>query len=190
MADTNDKPPFRIEISIDRASARRALIVGGTLVLLAIGGMAVAGPVTFQQTEQLTAAKLNSLSVLTVGTKKYSVGATKYCGATTTGGTSNDGRWKGALGGYSGAKGLCEAACGSTTAHMCLPDELVRSRAVGIGAIPNGWYSAGVQAKDEWVSHDCVAWTSSDPTDSGAIWSNVRPQVDLCSVPAPVLCCD
>jgi hypothetical protein len=62
--------------------------------------------------------------VLTGTTTSVSSGGA-YCG-TTTPVTGN-------LGGYEGVKALCVAACGNDpTAHMCFPDEVVRSHLFGL----------------------------------------------------------
>ncbi|MBI5487107.1 MAG: hypothetical protein HY905_07220 [Deltaproteobacteria bacterium] len=101
----------------------------------------------------------------TRGTKTISVGGV-YCGATAA--TS------GSVGGYSGAKALCETACADPVAHMCSTEEVTRSAALGV-AFGAGWYVggergyAGLCARSEtgwsyyhFASTDCDGWTSSD----------------------------
>src|SRR5881394_1608404 len=51
--------PIRIQFRIDRASVRRALVVGGSLVLFAVAGVTFAVPVTFTDGNVLTAQQLN-----------------------------------------------------------------------------------------------------------------------------------
>jgi hypothetical protein len=51
--------PAKIQFHLDRASARRILIVAGSLILLAITGVTLAVPVTFSDGNVLTAKQLN-----------------------------------------------------------------------------------------------------------------------------------
>lgn len=53
------RPPIRIEFHIDRATMRRTVIICGSLVLLAIGGISFAVPVSFTDGNVLTAKQLN-----------------------------------------------------------------------------------------------------------------------------------
>jgi hypothetical protein len=97
---------------------------------------------------------------------------------------------QGTLGGYAGAKALCVSQFNSPTAHMCMGEELVRSQALG-KVIPQGWYSSGVAVSSAGVLiNDCSGWASSDPTFSGATWSQNHPSGQGCNAANPVLCCD
>jgi hypothetical protein len=103
----------------------------------------------------------------------YSVGAV-YCGATQP-------IYSGALGGYAGAKALCQAQYGPA-AHMCTGEELVRSLATGTQAssLPSGkggWYSgfmyASYPAAPSNGMFDCNQWTSSaNDGNAGPVYSS------------------
>jgi hypothetical protein len=121
----------------------------------------------------------------------YSVGATQYCGITTTSFTGN-------IGGNDGAKQQCELTCGSPTAHMCLGDELVRSVAVG-ATLPSAqmWYSSGVggivtSGGSAVTVSDCDGWTTAVSNTDGAYWAaNIHgPYVEGCNTSSPLACCD
>jgi hypothetical protein len=123
--------------------------------------------------------------VATINGQPYSVGATKYCGATplTSGGVS----------GYLGAKSQCGTACSSTSAHMCTGDELVRAAAVG-QTTPIGWYAGAMYAAEPGTSNavdDCLGFTRSS-VSYGQTWggSTQAPTNDACSSSHPILCCD
>ncbi len=191
----NQKEPIRIEIRIDRASARRAIVIAGSIVLLATaGGVGFAVPVTFADGNVLTAAQLNNNfsnleQRLTAverrlnGSGKYSMGAT-YCGATATSYTGN-------LGGYVTGKGLCEATCGgSRSAHMCVTEEVLHSVATGM-TVPYGWYSSGTfNGQSGTTQRDCGKWSSNTPGDLGAAYSQYGLFTAGCDYSQPVLCCD
>jgi len=72
----------------------------------------------------------------------YSVGATTFCGVSAMSYTG------GGVGGYAGAKKICESACKSPSAHMCTSEELIRSTAIGIAMPDNLWFSTGIHAQD------------------------------------------
>lgn len=55
----NRRDGIRIEIHVERRSVRRALVVGGTLILFAAAGVSFAVPVTFSDGDVLTAKQLN-----------------------------------------------------------------------------------------------------------------------------------
>ena len=57
MSDSHDA--FRLEIRSRSRSTRRALVVGGTLLVMAGAGVAFAVPVSFKDGDTLTAAALN-----------------------------------------------------------------------------------------------------------------------------------
>jgi hypothetical protein len=113
--------------------------------------------------------------------KSYSLGAA-YCGST--------GAATGNLGGYSGAKHLCEAACGSLTAHMCTSEEIVRFLATS-GTLPSGgsWYSEGV-GTDGADHADCYGWTTQGGLSYGPAWRGSYADYASCNTSVPVLCCD
>jgi hypothetical protein len=141
--------------------------------------MALDGRVTALEKFDIGAARI----VETRGGKAWSLGAV-YCGVTAS--------TNGQIGsGYAGAKGLCETACTTTSAHMCTTDEIVRTAQMGVAA-PAGWYSAGLWSEGAGavVDNDCTAWTTSSSTVNGYWWSSTYTTVQACNMTGPVLCCD
>ena len=128
--------------------------------------------------------------VATINSKQFSVGATRYCGATPTASP-----FSGNIGGYGTAKAQCETACSSSSAHMCTSEELVRSVAVGI-TVATGWYAAGLKDADQSGTNtannqDCRGWTSISSNDVGPLWSGTAPNTNNCGTSTNViLCCD
>ena len=119
----------------------------------------------------------------------YSLGAT-YCGLTTgtTGAFTS-----GALVGYAAARPLCQTACGATTAHMCVGDEIVRTYQLGKSIPVTGWYSGGVSGYSPTTgAEDCTGWTEA--AQLGAAWSANgtvgNPSLGNCSTSQPILCCN
>src|SRR5262249_8654816 len=81
---------------------RKSLAYGlPILVILGVATAVVAMPHTFNTLETLSADNLNALNTIKADGGTYSVGATKYCGITTTAFTGN-------INGYKGAKQACE----------------------------------------------------------------------------------
>jgi hypothetical protein len=125
--------------------------------------------------------------IVSRNSRNYSVGSV-YCGISRLPASSPPPTI-----GYSGMKTLCEAAIGcSSSAHMCLPDELVRSAAIGL-PIATGWYSIGLQGGLVGGSYttDCAGWTNNSSLPDGPMWTSEGPSVALCnSNGQPILCCD
>lgn len=128
--------------------------------------------------------------VATMGGKPYSVGATGYCGNTSGG-------YTGALGGYVGAKAACETACGSSSAHMCTAEEVVRTWQLGKAIAFSGyaWYSVGLRGMTDTTGNtlnDCGSWNSSSSVHLGAVWDPMNQGVSVksCNETHGVLCCD
>ncbi|MBI1944769.1 MAG: collagen-like protein [Deltaproteobacteria bacterium] len=88
--------------------------------------------------------------------------------------------------GYPASKSICEDACGSPLAHMCDPTEISRSlqlavlTAASFDSLAGGdpaarvdvWYDSfaySSAASTGAVNHQCIAWTSADPTHVGSI---------------------
>jgi hypothetical protein len=169
-------------------------------VALVVFGLALVAPVIARATLPFTFANgtvadatqvnanFSAATVVTVGSVHYSVGATKYCGQTPT----HDGN----LGGYSGAKHLCETACSSTTAHMCTSEELTRTSQLGVTiaiGVLGGWYATGINENYSGNPvNDCVGWTSNAIGNNGPSWAPGLPQNNNCGATnaVPVLCCD
>jgi hypothetical protein len=184
---------LRVEISISRTTLRRAVMLGGALILFIGIGAALAVPVTFSDGTVLSAAQLNSnfanleqrmaaAEKRLTDNGKYSIGA-NYCAATATSVTGN-------IGGYVAAKALCVTACGaSPTAHMCVTEELLRSLQTGV-TVPNGWFSAGTPTSSGSTQPDCEHWSSAESSNQGAA-STVYGLLDsYCNTSQPILCCD
>lgn len=131
--------------------------------------------------------------VIERGESQYSLGAT-LCGL----GPFTSGQ---ITGGYSGAKALCEQACGgSPTAHMCSTDEMVRSEQMGISPefvdTDAAWISTGVFASegdpdaDVPLLFDCAGWSNNTNEQSGVLWKAGRPGINFCAGEYPIACCD
>jgi hypothetical protein len=108
-----------------------------------------------------------------------------YCGATAASVTGN-------MGGYTGAKALCETACSNTNAHMCTAHEMIISMQLGISFPVSGlWYSTYVRADaGGQLGQDCYGWTVT--TNDGAASngsSNGQPNLSNCSASRKVACC-
>jgi hypothetical protein len=119
--------------------------------------------------------------------KSYSVGGS-YCGATA----AHDGN----LGGYAGAKAMCETACASPSAHICDRDELLRRLSLGIRDMPRGWYQGQYGQSDE-----CLGFTySTDASYDGSLYCGYDNActngcrglncTGACNTSNAVLCCD
>ena len=125
--------------------------------------------------------------VYTNGSQSYSLDG-DYCGSTTT-------AFRGDLGGYSGAKTMCEglSSCDSQLAHVCTPAELVRFVSTG-GSIPaDGWMATGTFDYGGGVNpDDCAGFTSQANGNQGGVWRTgpQRPNASACDQTLPVLCCD
>jgi len=198
-----------IKISIDLSPLQKRIVrfavVSGAVVAALGVGLAMATPHQWNTNDPLKATDLNRLNVLTYTpdggtTQMISVGATMYCGATST-------SYTGAMGGYEGAKAACQTTCASTTAHMCTSEELIRSQAVGakLGAV-TGWYASGVlwltTEPSGIITSDCggsgtfvEAYTQTQSNDGafvlrGALWQNGGPNTDVCTDSYSIMCCD
>lgn len=209
-----------------RALFRRSLVAAipvATVVGLTFA--AYAAVQTFQPGEPLSATKMNGnfaelearikvleqgKPVVSVGTKRYSIGAT-YCGYTSPVSARFPGPFTTVPGGYAGGKTLCEAvpSCGTPplsgpSAHMCTAEELARSAQLGaLEGKSFGPYAGGVY-RDGWMTSagtgddECNGWTrdvadiTTGPTwHVGAAGTNlIYPSKAQCSNPLPILCCN
>jgi hypothetical protein len=195
---------YVIDFETPRWMRRVVAFVAPFVLVAGAVTVVVAAPQQWKTNDPLTAADLNKLSVFVGPTgARYSVGATKFCGVSTSPSTGafTFTSAAGPLKGYLAAKASCEASaqCGtSSTAHMCSSEELTRSSQAGV-VVASGWYTPGVgsyvnQGGVEFVLQDCLGWSSLDPAKLGSIWSTSGPQGtptwDRCSVSYPILCCD
>lgn len=218
------------DATIARTLFRRSLVVAipvATVVGLTFA--AYAAVQTFQRGEPLSATKMNGnfaelearikaveqqgKPVVSVGTKRYSIGAT-YCGYTAPTRARFPGPFPTVPGGYAGGKTLCEAvaSCGTApmsgaSAHMCTAEELARSAQLGMlegqtfgphlvfagSFYQYGWMTSAGTGDDE-----CNGWTR-DVADSrrGPTWHVANagtgvmyPSTAQCSEQVPILCCN
>jgi hypothetical protein len=105
----------------------------------------------------------------------------------------------GDLGGYLGAKGLCETVCGTAVAHMCTGHEAALSAQLGMLPVPAAlegqWIASGAAAHNGTATaNDCVGYTSSSNTSIGSAWSLFpslppRPALLTCNTANRVMCC-
>lgn len=180
--------------------------LGGSLLLVAAfaGGALGAVPKTWSAGETLSHTELNAnfkalddrlaaveaqRPLASFNGKTYSLDAI-YCGATPPS--------LGNLGGHTGAKAMCEFACKSPSAHMCIVSEMQRSYALGKTSV-SGWITNSYGSPNNWAGidmTDCEGWTNavSNPGALGSVWSG-GPHgyvgVAACySATTPVLCCD
>ncbi len=114
----------------------------------------------------------------------------QYCGATAAvnGAVSASG---GAVTGYPATKILCEQACSSQTAHICLGAEVAASYEIGVDP-PAGRVAAFAPSFGLNVyTEDCVGFTSAAGTVAGAEWNSSKYLgFSYCSTVLPLLCCD
>ncbi len=107
-----------------------------------------------------------------------------FCGTTAS-------KYDGNLGGYTGARSLCQTACGSAKAHMCTNDEVVRSLQLGISI--DGWYSTGVSVVipgTTLIIHDeCFGWTSNQSALQGPHSGGSMVGYTPCNIALNVACC-
>jgi hypothetical protein len=176
--------PFRLEIRIDRASAHRALVVGGILILLAVGGAVLATPVPVQGTyasgQVLKKADLDTnfnaiearLTAVEAITKLQS--KVRICGVSSLYNSGALASPSDKSGYQTKAFAACHNAlttldggapvgCGAQ-AHICTSGEVLASIAAGAtsSTVPALGYGA------TWVfdaTQDCKGWTSSAASD-------------------------
>jgi len=105
--------------------------------------------------------------------------------------------------GYAAAKKICEIEAGSESAHMCTPEEMVRSAQLGVMPAPGvyGWIASGhtQRARGDTtyvVANDCLAFVNDQPTCGtttecyGTGFGPTGPTYQLCDTVGPILCCD
>jgi hypothetical protein len=103
-------------------------------------------------------------------------------------GTVDDPQQTGDLGGYTGAAALCQAACGSDTAHMCTASEMSISAQSGLLPPGERWYAAfsGIGSCDGWTKASILVSGTRYGTTPGL------PRPGSCGVGGSqgVWCCD
>ena len=147
------------------------------------------------------------------GLNGVSGGLSTWCGISTQTYTGN-------IGGYTGAKLICEATCNSPSAHMCNENEIQYSwqlgidtsigTPIGIGTpeIPDGWgswtisnsefgYGNNIYDGSPQFWYNCQNWTYQGVDRFGLVTSSWRPDVIHysthlveCWRRLPVSCCD
>lgn len=195
-----------VDLEIPRRTKRIALLLG--IPALIIGGSAIAiaaVPNTFADGDVLSAEKMNAnftaldtritaleqakppAPVIQVGNKQYSLDGV-YCGSTAPVG--------GSIGGYTGAKVLCEQACGSSSsAHVCTPTEMVRTAQLAVPITNAGRIASGLHVlypPNNYAINDCNGFTTGGASFYGAAWEPVEgvATVYACNLSKPLLCCD
>ena len=185
---------FRIVVVDIALSAhhRRLLILAAIVGSVSMTAPnAQAKPHVFGDGDTLVKEDLNGLAVVTNAKngKQWSLGAV-WCKTTdfTTGKLD-------ATNGYTAGKTLCESTCGTPSAHMCTPEETIRSVQLGMGPFA-GWVASGVvaprvDATGVGSMNDCRGFTSDDPNLGGLYWNYTLPVSTFCSnAGVGVLCCD
>ena len=101
------------------------------------------------------------------------------------------------LGGPAAVKTLCEAQCGSDTAHACRTQEVLRFVETGGVVETTGWVNndfAEYQIDNVAFRRiaNCDGWTATSGADQGARWDagEVHAVRANCTDTSPVLCCD
>jgi hypothetical protein len=110
--------------------------------------------------------------------------AATYCGSTPS--------TNGSMGGYAGAKSLCETACSNAAARMCTSHDLVVSAQLGILPPVGDWYSSATLMTFGGTrnTYDCNGWTSSSSSIYGPeVFTGGRPDSNACNESHPVACC-
>lgn len=132
-----------------------------------------------------------------------------YCGSTP----QTNGKFLYPLGavaplaeGYRAAKRLCEDACGTTTAYMCSPGDMVKSAQIGVLPTVANWYATfsldlfESGATNSQFTRDCEGWTTDaittgnranfGPTFGFDANSTAFPNRNECNTLQPIACCD
>lgn len=157
-------------------------VMTGVLLAVTISGnvnvFATGGVVSSSEINENFSSLKTAIETIPLGT---------YCGR--TGATYNGA----GVGGYTGAKALCETACNNTNAHMCTPHEISLSKQLGV-AITTGsdlWMSTFMAATNiSDLVGDCSGWQNSGATNHGAIHAmSGLPSKSACSTSLPIACC-
>jgi hypothetical protein len=115
-----------------------------------------------------------------------------YCGSTASITTGAFSASSSGTVGYRAAKAMCEAACGSSAAHMCSAHEVALS--TQMGAMTSGGWIAGAFAAGPSMS-DCDGWTNGTAGPGGVVIvvdssGNPKPVQQACNVAASIACCE
>ncbi|MCR9143735.1 MAG: hypothetical protein NXI24_15920 [bacterium] len=112
----------------------------------------------------------------------------QYCGQTAS--------FTGSAGGYATIFTLCQAACASTTAHLCTSEELQLGAQRGILPPSRSWFGKFALDSDSgmgFTNHDCQGWETNNALGTGPIilfTPSVFPNRDNCNNSNPFACCD
>lgn len=174
-----------------RNSLARGFFAGvGFVIALAMTSLAaitITGAInSFTSGDLISASNINeNFSSLKSAIESAPVGT--YCGQSAS---TYDGA---GVGGYTGAKTKCQAACGNTNAHMCTAHEIVLSLQNGISVPGSLWisnYFVAVSPNAGNNLYDCQGWTVNTAgfegirTDPGG-----GPQVHACGIAIALACC-
>lgn len=95
-------------------------------------------------------------------------------------------------------KTLCEAACSSSSAHICTTDELMRYVETGGQVATTGWVSNDFAQYYASSNNDirqidnCHGWSTASDSVSGTRWAvgSTYPARQDCARSTPALCCN
>ncbi|MCA9593095.1 MAG: hypothetical protein KC776_07285 [Myxococcales bacterium] len=187
---------------------QRLRLLGSVLVVTVFATLALgAVPKTWSDAEVLTHTDLNAnfqaldarlaaqeskRAIVKKNGKEWSLDAT-YCASTSESHTGSG--W----GGWGATKAACEAACSSSSAHICSAGEMIRSASLGINPSHIGWIDGDYSfAPPTGPVRNCDGWSSGAPNILGHMWdvSNVPsggqgfPNATSCNNALWLLCCD
>lgn len=175
-------------LDLKKSFVRGAAFGAGLLSMIALSvvvAVSVSGVVhTFTAGQPVSASEMNeNFASLKSAIETLPLGT--YCGST--------GAVTGAMGGFTGARALCQAvsACG-TRGHMCTAHELSMSRTQGI-VVPavNAWYTTYTY-KNGTATQDCDSWTNAAGGIMGPVISAAQsgPSEAACNSSLPIVCCN
>lgn len=181
LAAIHAHPDLYVEVVVDGTTLPRTKIGAVPYAVEADTASHAAGPLLAKVSAAASATMTNPKT----GAKITVNGV--YCGSTA----SHDGN----LGGYAGAKTMCETACGASTAHMCFADEIVRTATLGLKMpTAESWVAgeAGVIDSNEWA-FDCAGYqTNGGNPDAGITVTGGGGGFfsRYCNASYPVACCN
>jgi hypothetical protein len=119
--------------------------------------------------------------VVQYGTEVISIGGV-YCGSTVS--------RTGNMGGYAGAKALCETACGDPAAHVCTDDDVLRSLQLGIAMPVDQRYARNQGECEGWWNGTFPSYTMG-LTNAAGEPTHICPggNAGTCDQAAQSLCC-
>lgn len=158
---------------------------------LAIYAANITKPHIFADGDTLSATKLNEnfdalYTKINALDSKIERQLGTYCGqsASASGGS---------MGGITGVRALCAAACGSNNAHMCTSHEISTTLHQGLTVPVDLWYSSVARPDVGGTPNtDCEAWTDNSGTRMGSAMHTTTVNAGaayLCNTSRKVACC-